>query len=119
MDLLNLFISNIGNLLLGFAGVFLFYGQKKKEAELINKDKEVDTVIKVVDTLQEELRRKTEDLGRKDNLIDKLYKENGEYRDKNNALTTENALLIYTKCTDENCRKRKPPRIIENEIEQQ
>lgn len=115
MDIVNLFISNIGNLLLGFAGIFFLYNEKKKEAKLINKDREVDTVIKVNDTLQEENKRKNEDLDKKDALIEKLYKENGEFRDKNNELTTQNALLSYTKCTDENCRKRKPPRIIEDE----
>lgn len=115
MDIINMFISNIGNILLGFAGIFFLYNEKKKEAKLINKDREVDTVVKVNDTLQEENKRKNDDLDKKDSLIEKLYKENGDFRDKNNDLTTQNALLTYTKCTDENCRKRKPPRVTDNE----
>ena len=106
--MIELIITSIVSVVISLGGSFVFFKEKKKDIE-------VDTLNKVIETLQEENKNKKEDLDKKDALIEKLYKENGEFRDKNNELTTQNALLSYTKCTDENCRRRKPPRIIEDE----
>lgn len=40
----------------------------------------------------------------------KLYIDNAVFRDKNNALISQKALLLYNKCTVNHCSKRKPPR---------
>ncbi|MDR0789306.1 MAG: hypothetical protein LBO06_00765, partial [Bacteroidales bacterium] len=81
------------------------------------RSKEVDTLNRVIDTLQEENSRLREDSNKKSLLVDKLYETNSVLRDTNNDLTTRNALLNYTKCIDETCPNRKPPRIkiLENE----
>jgi len=106
--MIELIITSIVSVVISLGGSFVFFKEKKKDIE-------VDTLNKVIDTLQEENKRKIEDLDKKDILIKELYKDNATFRDKNNELTTANVLLKYTKCTDENCLKRKPPRIKEIE----
>ena len=50
---------------------------------------------------------KNEKLGAK---LDASYKENSLLRDKNNDLTTQNAVLKIHKCEVIGCKDRKPPR---------
>lgn len=101
--MIELIITSIVSIIVSLGGSFIFFKEKKKDIE-------VDTLNKVIDTLQEENSRKKEDLNRKDILIDKLYADNAIFRDKNNALISQNALLLYNKCTVNHCNKRTPPR---------
>ena len=48
------------------------------------------------------------------NLIDKLYDDQGHFRDDNNRLTTQIAVYKVLKCRDLKCTNRNPP--IENNI---
>lgn len=106
-----LIITSAVSIIISLGGSFVFFKEKKKDIE-------VDTLNKVIDTLQEENKRKIEDLDKKDALIDKLYADNSVFRDKNNALISQNALLLYNKCTVNNCSKRKPPREFSEENEE-
>ena len=108
--MIELIITSIVSVVISLGGSFVFFKEKKKDIE-------VDTLNKVIDTLQEENKRKIEDLGKKDALIDKLYLDNSVFRDKNNELISQNALLLYNKCTVNHCRKRKPPREFSEENE--
>lgn len=106
-----LIITSAVSIIVSLGGSFVFFKEKKKDIE-------VDTLNKVIDTLQEENSRKKEDLNRKDVLIDKLYADNAVFRDKNNELIYQNALLLYNKCTINNCSKRKPPREFSDDNEE-
>lgn len=109
--MIELIITSIVSVVISLGGSFVFFKEKKKDIE-------VDTLNKVIDTLQEENSRKKEDLNRKDNLIDKLYADNAVFRDRNNELITQNALLLYNRCTVNHCNKRKPPRDYSEENEE-
>ena len=102
--MIELIITSLVSVVISLGGSFVFFKEKKKDIE-------VDTLNKVIDTLQEENSRKKEDLNRKDMLIDKLYADNAIFRDKNNALIYQNALLLYNKCTVNHCNKRIPPQM--------
>ena len=84
--MIELIITSIVSVVISLGGSFVFFKEKKKDIE-------VDTLNKVIDTLQEENSRKKEDLNRKDVLIDKLYADNAIFRDKNNALIYQNAFF--------------------------
>lgn len=101
--MIELIITSVVSIILSLGGSFVFFKEKRKDIE-------VDTLNKVIETLQEEAKTKNDYLTNKDNLIDKLYKENGEFRDRNNELSTQNALLSYMRCTINNCSDRRPPR---------
>ena len=109
--MIELIITSIVSVVISLGGSFVFFKEKKKDIE-------VDTLNKVIDTLQEENKRKIEDLGKKDALIDKLYADNSVFRDKNNELISQNALLLYNRCTVNHCNKRKPPRDYSEENEE-
>ena len=101
--MIELIITSLVSVVISLGGSFVFFKEKKKDIE-------VDTLNKVIETLQEENKNKKEDLDKKDILIDKLYADNAVFRDKNNALIYQNALLLYNKCTVNHCNKRTPPR---------
>ena len=101
--MIELIITSLVSVVISLGGSFVFFKEKKKDIE-------VDTLNKVIETLQEENKNKKEDLDKKDILIDKLYADNAIFRDKNNALIYQNALLLYNKCTVNHCNKRTPPR---------
>ena len=88
--MIELIITSLVSVVISLGGSFVFFKEKKKDIE-------VDTLNKVIDTLQEENKRKIEDLDKKDALIDKLYADNSAFRDKNNDLISQNALLLYNK----------------------
>jgi cell division protein FtsB len=118
MGIIEIIISNIITLFVSLGVTILFFKEKKTEIKLNNlglaqenRSKEVDTLNRVIDTLQEENSRLREESSNKTTLVEKLYESNGQLRDRNNDLTTQNALLNYTKCIDETCPNRKPPRI--------
>ena len=101
--MIELIITSLVSVVISLGGSFVFFKEKKKDIE-------VDTLNKVIETLQEENKNKKEDLDKKEMLIDKLYADNAIFRDKNNALIYQNALLLYNKCTVNHCNKRTPPR---------
>ncbi len=109
--MIELIITSLVSVVISLGGSFVFFKEKKKDIE-------VDTLNKVIDTLQEENKRKIEDLDKKDALIDKLYADNSAFRDKNNDLISQNALLLYNKCTVNHCSKRKPPREFSDDNEE-
>ena len=109
--MIELIITSIVSVVISLGGSFVFFKEKKKDIE-------VDTLNKVIDTLQEENNRKIEDLIRKDNLINQLYADNSVFRDKNNALIYQNAQLLYNKCTVNHCDNRRPPREFSEDIEE-
>ncbi len=101
--MIELIITSIVSVVISLGGSFVFFKEKRKDIE-------VDTLNKVIETLQEENKNKKEDLDKKDALIDKLYADNSIFRDKNNELIYQNALLLYNKCTVNHCNRRTPPR---------
>ncbi len=109
--MIELIITSLVSVIVSLGGSFVFFKEKKKDIE-------VDTLNKVIDTLQEENKNKKEDLGNKDIIIDKLYADNAIFRDKNNALIYQNALLLYNKCTVNHCNKRTPPRDFSDDNEE-
>ena len=114
-DLITTLLANFGTLLLSFVGLFFLYNEKKKAANLANVTVEIQNAITVIDMLKEERERMDKELEKKDTLIQKLYLDNDDFREQNNSLKTQNAILNYTKCTDNNCTKRIPPRVIDGQ----
>jgi hypothetical protein len=106
-----LIITSAVSIIVSLGGSFVFFKEKRKDIE-------VDTLNKVIETLQEENKNKKEDLDKKDALIDKLYADNAVFRDKNNALIYQNALLLFNKCTVNHCNRRTPPREFSEENEE-
>lgn len=103
-------ITSIIGLLIGGGGVgVLFYKEKKKSLSLQNEESATNIWKRLFDELQEQnvaLQAKSD---KKDDKIDKLYRDIYKLQEANNALTTENALLRFQKCLVHNCDKREPP----------
>lgn len=86
----------------GGAGL-LFYKERKKGEQLKNESSAAEEWRKLFEQRDKDCR----DL---DTKVDALYGELSRFRDENNLLTTENAVLKMQKCEINGCDKRKPPR---------
>lgn len=91
----------------GGLGAVLMFPQKRKSAELENETKASEQWKELYIKSQEEKKGLS-------NLIDKLYDDQGHFRDENNRLTTQIAVYKVLKCRDLKCTNRNPP--IDNNI---
>lgn len=103
MDLIAL-IASIGSLLAGsgVAGV-LFYRERKRAEQLKNE-------ASAAEQWRVLFERSDSDNRDKDARIDKLYDQQSRLREKNNKLSTENAVLLLKKCDVNGCDEREPSR---------
>lgn len=62
------------------------------------------------DSWQELFEKSEERVEKLNQKIDALYVDNAKFRDENNRLTTENAVLSMQKCERNGCPDRIPPR---------
>ena len=86
----------------GIVGVFYFRENKRK--------KELENDALASDGWQELYAKSEERNDRMSQKIDQLYSELSKFRDDNNRLTTENAVLTMQKCEKKGCGDRIPPR---------
>lgn len=97
-------ITSFGTLLAGsgMAGV-LFFRERKRAEQLKNEASAAEQWRQLFD-------RSDNDSREKDLRIDKLYEQQSRLREKNNKLTTENAVLRLERCEVNGCESRKPTR---------
>ncbi len=104
-------ISSIAGLLIGGGGVgILFYKEKKRSIILQNEGSSTDIWKKLVDEVQEQNTTLQVKLDKKDEKIEKLYKDIFKVQNENNTLTTKVGVLEFQKCLNNTCLNRTPPR---------
>lgn len=86
----------------GLAGVLFF--RERKRAEQLKNEASASEQWRVL------FERSDSDSHDKDSRIDKLYEELSRIRERNNKLSTENAVLRLKKCEVNGCNSRKPAR---------
>lgn len=81
----------------------LFYRERRRGEQIKNE-------ASAATEWQKLFERSDQDVRERDAKIDRLYVELSRYRDVENQLTTENAILKMLKCEIKGCEKRIPPR---------
>lgn len=112
MDWTTIITSLLGGLLTGGGLAGIVYLKENKRAKQLQNDILASSMWK---ELFEKEETKNEKLGAK---LDASYKENSQLRDKNNDLTTQNAVLKILKCETIGCDKREPPIKNANKLKQ-
>lgn len=96
-------ITGIVTLLTGGGLASIAFFRERKKAEQLKND------ALASEQWQKLFERSDQDNRDKDKKIDKLYEDLGRFRDENNNLTTENAVLKLKKCEVIGCINRQPP----------
>lgn len=100
MEWLELLLGALGGG--GICSIFLI--KETRKAKRIENERNASQVWR---ELYEKSEQRCDTLSSK---IDQLYKENSKFRDENNELTTQNAVLSIQKCVVNGCKERVPPR---------